>query len=158
MSGINTALGRGAEAAPVVIRLVVGVIMLAHGWQKLTVMGPGAFGEGMLAGLGVPAPVLTGYVVTFVELVGGAALVVGLGTRLAALPIALVLAGATVLVKVDLGLIAPEGAPMPGAELDLALLAGLIVVALAGPGPFSVDRRLGLEDGVAPAGRSAAVA
>jgi uncharacterized membrane protein YphA (DoxX/SURF4 family) len=50
-----------------------------------------------------------------------------------------------VLVKVDLGLIAPMGSPLPGAELDLALIAGLVGLMLLGPGRLSADYALGIE-------------
>ena len=32
------------DAALLVVRLIAGIIMLAHGWQKLTVFGPANFG------------------------------------------------------------------------------------------------------------------
>ncbi len=136
-----SSLGRLADFAPLVARVVVGIILAAHGWQKL-VGGPGAFGESTLAGLGVPLPVLMGFVVTFVELVGGIFLILGLLSRLSALLLTINLLVATLLVKVELGLIAAEGA---GAELDLALIAGFLVVLLAGPGKLSLDRILGLD-------------
>ena len=115
-------LQRLASAAPVVARVLVGVVMAAHGWEKLTDMTPAGFGEGMLEGLGVPAPVFFGWVVTLVELVG-----------------------ALLLVKVDIGLLAPMGADMPGAELEFGLLAGLVTVLLLGPGRPSLDHALAIE-------------
>lgn len=136
---------RAAGAAPVVLRVVIGLVMAAHGWQKLTMMGPANFGSDMLGGLGIPAPVAFGYLVTFSELIGGLLLVVGLLTRLATLPLIVILAVATITVKLDLGLIAAMGAPMPGAELDLTLIAGLVAVLLLGPGRPSLDNRLGIE-------------
>jgi putative oxidoreductase len=140
-------LRRLAPAAPVIARLLVGTVMAVHGWQKLTEMTPAGFGEGMLGMLGVPAPVLFGWIVTLIELVGGLALIVGALTRIAALLNAGVLVGALLLVKVDIGLIAPMGADMPGAELEFGLLAGLLVVALLGPGRPSVDHAIGMETG-----------
>lgn len=47
--------------------------------------------------------------------------------------------------KLDIGLIAGASAPMPGAELDLALLAGLVAVLLLGPGRPSLDHMLNIE-------------
>lgn len=140
-------LRRLAPAAPVIARLLVGTVMAVHGWQKLTEMTPAGFGEGMLGMLGVPAPVLFGWIVTLVELVGGLALIVGALTRIAALLNIGVLVGALLLVKIDIGLIAPVGADMPGAELEFGLLAGLLVVALLGPGKPSVDHAIGIEVG-----------
>jgi putative oxidoreductase len=140
-------LRRLAPAAPVIARLLVGIVMAVHGWQKLTEMTPAGFGDGMLDMLGVPAPVLFGWIVTLIELVGGVALIVGAVTRIAALLNAGVLLGALLLVKIDIGLIAPMGADMPGAELEFGLLAGLLVVALLGPGRPSIDHAIGLEKG-----------
>lgn len=140
-----SALSQAAGAAPVVLRVVIGVVMAAHGWQKLTMMGPAGFGREMLAGLGVPAPVAFGYLVTFTELIGGLLLVVGLLTRLATLPLIVILVVATIAVKTDIGLISAAGAPLPGAELDLTLIAGLIAVLVLGPGRPSLDHLLGVE-------------
>jgi putative oxidoreductase len=137
-------VARLAGIAPLVVRVIVGVIMVAHGLQKLTQMGPGNFGGQVLAGLGVPLPELMGYVVTFVELLGGILLIVGLFSRLTALLLTIDLVVAVLLVKLNVGLIAPQGSGA-GAELDLALIAGLLVVLLAGPGKLSVDHTLGLE-------------
>lgn len=51
----NPVVQRFAPAAPVVLRLIVGIVMAGHGWQKLTQVGPAMFGESMVAGLGLPA-------------------------------------------------------------------------------------------------------
>ena len=137
------ALHRLAPAAPVIARVVVGVIMAAHGWDKLQ-DGPAGFGQGLLAGLGIPAPEVVAWIVTVIELGGGIALIVGALSRLAALANVGVLIGAIVTVKAEAGLIAEEGV---GYELDLALIAGLLVVALLGPGRPSIDHALGIERG-----------
>lgn len=75
--------------------------MFAHGLQKLQ-GGPANFGR-FLSQLGVPAPELMAYVVTFVELVGGALLIVGFLSRLSALLLTIDLAVAILLVKVNIG-------------------------------------------------------
>ncbi|MEJ7819187.1 MAG: DoxX family protein [Rubrobacteraceae bacterium] len=137
-------LGRMAGFGLLAARVILGIIMTAHGFQKLTQMGAGAFGEQVLGGLGVPAPVLMGYVVTFVELLGGVLLIVGLLSRLSALLLTINLIVALFLVKLGVGLIAsPESGA--GAELDLALIAGFLVVLFAGPGALSLDRILGID-------------
>jgi putative oxidoreductase len=136
-------MDRFADFAPLVVRVIVGIIMAAHGWQKLTQMGAANFGEQMLGGLGVPLPVLMGYVVTFIELFGGILLILGLLSRLAALLLTIDLIVAILLVKVNVGFL--SGSSGTGAELDLALIAGLLVILLAGPGKLSLDHALGLE-------------
>ena len=135
-------MARLASLAPLAVRVIVGIIMVAHGLQKLT-GGPANFGQG-LSGMGVPLPVLMAYVVTFVELIGGILLIIGLLSRLAALLLTIDLAVAILLVKVNTGLIAPQGSGA-GAELDLALIAGLLVILFAGPGKLSLDYALGLD-------------
>ena len=95
----------------------------------------------------VPAPALTAPLVTALETIGGLALLAGIGTRVAAASLAAVLAGAVVFVKTDLGII--SSGPMPGAELDIALLAGLVALLLLGPGNLSADRAVGLEPALA---------
>ncbi len=136
-------LQRLTHLAPLVLRVGLGIVFVAHGWQKLT-NGPSGFAQ-MLVGLDVPAPEVLAWLVTVAELVGGVLLLLGLLTRLATLPLIATMVGAIALVKADLGVIAPMGAPMPGAELDIALLAGLLALALIGPGRLSVDHAVGVE-------------
>src|SRR5215212_1970646 len=130
-------------AGLLVLRVILGVIMAAHGLQKIQ-RGPAEFGRTALDSLGVPAPEVVGYVVTFAELGGGLLLILGLLTRLAALILTVDLVVAIVLVKVRVGLIAEEGAGA-GAELDLALIAGFGALLLMGAGALSLDRLIGLE-------------
>jgi putative oxidoreductase len=126
-----------------ILRAVVGFLMAAHGLQKLNA-GPSEFGSTTLDSLGVPAPILAGYVVTFVELGGGILLVLGLLTRLAALLLTIDLVVAIVLVKTKVGLIGQMAA---GAELDLAYIAAFLALFLMGPGKASLDRLVGLDRG-----------
>jgi putative oxidoreductase len=147
-------LNRLAEFAPLVVRVIVGVIISAHGWQKL-MGGPANFAGG-LTHLGVPLPGLMAWVVTFVELVGGILLIVGLFSRLAALLLTIEFIVIILTVKIHVPLIAPPNSAYPGTELDLALLAGFLVVLLMGPGRISLDHALGIEREVdeGPAARS----
>jgi putative oxidoreductase len=107
-------VARFAGLAPLLVRVIVGIIMTAHGWQKLSQMGPAGFGQ-VLGQIGIPLPGLMGFVVTFVELVGGILLIVGLLSRLGALLLTINLTVAILLVKVNVGLIAPSDAPGVGA-------------------------------------------
>jgi putative oxidoreductase len=138
-------LSQLAGLAPLAVRAILGIIMNAHGAQKLQ-MGPANIGQG-LAGMGVPLPVLTGYVVTFAELFGGILLVVGLLSRLTALLLTVNLTVAILLVNVGIGFLTPPGAASSGVELPLALNAGLLAILLAGPGKLSLDHALGIEKG-----------
>ena len=119
--------------------------MAVHGWQKLTEVGPANFGRQALANLGVPLPVFMGYVVTLAELIGGILLIVGLLSRLAALILAIEMVFTTLLVKINVGFIAPPGSGA-GAELDLILLAAFLTILLVGPGRLSLDELIGIEE------------
>jgi putative oxidoreductase len=130
----TTILPQRVNAALAILRIVVGVIFIAHGAQKLFVFGlagvVGAFGQ-----MGVPLPGVTGPAIAFLEFFGGIALILGLLTQAVALLIAVDMLGAIALVKINKGLIG-------GYEFELVLLASALVLALAGAGEYSLDRML----------------
>lgn len=145
MRRIHHSLDRFRPIAMLVVRVTVGAVFLIHGIDKFD--SGISMVEGAFSNWGVPLPGLTAPLVAVVEVVGGAALILGAGTRLAAMALSAVLVGALLYVKADLGVISTE--PMPGAEVDLALLAGLVALIFTGPGTLSVDGAVGLEDPVA---------
>jgi len=128
------------DLAPAVLRLFVGIVVAYHGWEKVR-GGIAGFG-GFLDSLGVPFPGLMAYVVTFLELGGGVLLILGFLTRVWALMIAVEMIFTTLLVKLDVGLIGEGGA---GAELDILIFAGCVVVLLLGPGRLSLDWAVRIE-------------
>lgn len=131
-------LGSLSGFAPTILRVIIGIIFTAHGWDKL--QGDPSNFAGFLTTLNVPAPEIMAWLVTLLELVGGILLILGALTRLVALLFVLLMISSTLLVKVDVGLIGAQGA---GAELDLALLAGVLALALLGAGKLSVDDKIG---------------
>ncbi|MGW9413966.1 DoxX family protein [Arthrobacter cupressi] len=117
-----------------VLRVIVGFIFAAHGWQK--------FSEFTIAGtqaaftqMGVPAASAAAPLVAGLELVGGIALIAGILTRVFGALLALNMLGALVLVHAPAGVFVANG----GYELVLALGGGALAVALAGAGRLSVD-------------------
>jgi len=132
-----------SEVALLVVRVIVGIVIGAHGWQKLTVIGPANFGQSFLAQSGVPLPIFMGYVVTCTEVIGGILLIVGLLSRLAALLLTINLVIATLLVNIHVGLLSSTDGV--GAELPLALIAGFLAILSVGPGRLSLDYLLGVE-------------
>ena len=130
-----------AQVALGIIRIVAGVIFVAHGYQKFFMMGlPGV--TGFFTQVGAPLPGITAIVVATLELAGGFALLIGFFARFIAIPLALDIAGAIVLVHIKNGFFVPGGV-----EFVMLLMASAIAIAIAGPGKFSVDRGLarGLE-------------
>ena len=126
-------LDRLNPLALLVLRLGLGIIMIAHGWQKLSV-GLGKF-MGFLSNIGAPG--WMAYLVVAAEFGGGILLLVGLLTRLAALSVVIDMAVAVAKVHWKNGLISSPG--KAGYEFPLA--CGIIAFALIflGAGPISLD-------------------
>lgn len=141
MYTVATVFGRIAAATPVIVRIVIGFMMTAHGWDKIQ-GGPTGFGEFLGSELGLPAGVALGWFVTFLEFAGGIMLILGLLSRVVAALMTVELIGAIMLVTWQNGLIGEEGV---GFERDLAYISAFVVVMLLGPGKPSVDHAMGLE-------------
>ena len=127
--GINPGAGLA------ILRVVLGVIFLAHGGSKL--MGGMEGTIGMFGSLGIPLPTVSAWGIALLETVGGAALVVGFLVT----PIAVLLA-----VHMIVGIFVVHlgngffviGPGQNGIEFNLLLAAGLAALVLAGPGDLTV--------------------
>lgn len=126
-----------SEIGLALVRIVVGIVFFVHGWQKLFMFGFEGT-AGFLGSIGVPAPLVMAVVVTLVELLGGLALIVGLFTRLAAIPIAVTMLVALFTVHLANGFFVSNG----GYEFVLTLFVANVSLALAGGGAFAVDNML----------------
>jgi putative oxidoreductase len=122
------------DAALLVIRVVLGIIMLYHGWPKLTNLGGTIEG---FTGMGIPLPPLAATFSMVAEVGGGLLLLLGVLTDVAGLLVAIDMLGAITFVHAKNGFAVMDG----GVEWPLALLAMALGVALAGPGRFSVGGR-----------------
>jgi putative oxidoreductase len=138
MNAIVPPVGQAAALGVAVLRVVVGGTFLMHGWQKLFDMGLPATAT-FFAKLGVPAPELAAAMVTSFEIVCGIALVFGVISHWAAMPLALDMLAAIFLFHLPRGFFVGEG----GVELVLLLLAGLVTLMLNGSGALSLDDLIG---------------
>jgi putative oxidoreductase len=128
---------RLTTVALTVLRVILGFLFAAHGWQKFnewTIAGT----QASFAKMGVPAADIMAPAVAVLELAGGAALILGILTRVVAALLVLDMLGALFLVHAPAGVFAANG----GYELVLLLAAAAFTLALAGPGRLSVDRAL----------------
>ena len=116
-----------------VIRIVLGIVMVAHGGQKLFTFGHAGVAGGF-AQMGMPAPQIAAALIIAVEFVGGLLMLAGLFTRWAGLAFAFAMLVASVQVHL------PNGFFMPGGyEFTMTLGAIALGLALTGGGRFSVD-------------------
>ena len=118
-----------------VLRVVVGIVFVAHGFDKFFVSGVGGT-AGFFGQIGIPLPGLSAFLVSFFELVGGAALVLGFYTRLAAIPLAVISLVAMFTVHISNGFFAQSG----GIEFLLVLTAACVTFILSGAGEAALQR------------------
>ena len=141
----NDCGSRRADGRLLVARILVGVVLIAHGWQKFATYGIGGV-TAPFAQMGVPLPGVSAVFAAVVELVGGAALLLGAATVIAGALVVLDMLGAFLLVHIGNGVLVTDN----GFELVWMIAATALVLIAAGPGRFSVDAAL--------AGRRRAVA
>lgn len=123
-----------------VARVVLGIIMLAHGIQKwMGIEGVVGMFQDMI---GLPG--FLAYVTAAVELVGGLALIVGFKVRIASILIGIIMVGAIVTVKIPMVGFFGNG-QMAGWEYDLSLLALAVLLSLSGSQLFSIDGKSSTE-------------
>ncbi|GAA2261353.1 DoxX family protein [Glycomyces scopariae] len=114
-------------------RVVLGIVFIAHGWQKWN-QGIDATAQGMES-MGIPAPTLSAYFTVLSELVGGALLIVGALLPLVGLALAGVMLGAMYFVHLDGGFFSRDG----GYEYVLVLAAASIAIGFSGGGLLALD-------------------
>jgi Predicted membrane protein len=133
------------DVALLVVRVVVGIIFVAHGAQKLF----GFFGGPGLAAIVQPPPDgmgLLGYPVTIGEFFGGLGLIFGFLSRFSAASLIVIMLGAIGLVHGQhgffLGHTPTDTLATSGFEYNLALIGLLAPILIAGPGRFAIGQFL----------------
>lgn len=142
-NGGSTGLARWAS---IPLRLIVGYGFMAHGFAKLS-RGSDVFATA-LSGLGVPAPHVMAWLTIGIELLGGAAVLLGAGVVIASIPMTAVLLVAIATVHLPYGFssiklvaVTADGPQFgkPGYETVLLYIACLAALVARGAGPLSID-------------------
>ncbi len=129
------------------LRIALGYTMVAHGWQKIIGKSPDAvfsfsnMHQNMigfstyLEGMGVPLPLLSAYLATAAEFLGGIGLIVGLFTPIAAFGVFFTMIVAIYTVHWDEGFISKKG----GFEYPFMLMMTALYFMIRGAGCISLD-------------------
>ncbi len=121
------------------VRIALGLVLLPHGINKLF-FGDALNAAKTMAGLGLTPPLAWAYFIGVVEAVGGALLILGLWTRVAAAAFVIQLA------VIDFGVLWPKWWwGQRGMEYVTLMLLCAIAIFFRGGGLLSVDRKLGKE-------------
>ncbi|MFJ7938671.1 DoxX family protein [Peribacillus sp. NPDC096622] len=124
------------EIGTFLLRVMLGISFFLHGLSKFK--GGLDNTSGWFQSIGIPG--FMAYVVGFIELVGGIALIIGLGTRIISALLVFIMAGAIVYVKFPAGFLGNgEGS---GYELDLVLMIIALHLLLNGSRFLSIDSKL----------------
>ena len=125
--------------ALLLIRILVGWVFVSEGIQKF--LFPAQLGVGRFEKIGIPSPHVMAPFVGTVEIVCGTLLLIGLFTRLAAIPLLIVISVAIATTKIPM--IAKSGiwAMLHEARVDFSMLLGLLFLLLSGAGTLSLDAR-----------------
>ncbi len=124
------------DAGAVVLRVILGLTFFIHGLSKFQ----GGIGNtvGFFESLGILG--FLAYVVAIIELIGGIMLILGIGTRIVSGLFVVIMLGAIFTVKLSVGFLG-DG-QMAGYELELALLAMAIFLAISNSTSFSLGNKL----------------
>ncbi len=121
----------------ILLRLAVGAVFLSEGIQKF--LFPSALGVGRFTKIGIPAPEIMAPFVGVVEVGCGALLILGLLTRLAAIPLILDMLVAIVTTKLPILLKSGSWAMAHEARTDYTMLLGCLFFLIVGAGRWSAD-------------------
>jgi putative oxidoreductase len=124
----------------ILIRLIVGAVFLSEGIQKF--LYPAELGAGRFAKIGLPAPDMLGPCVGSFEIACGLLVLVGLLTRLAAVPLITIMLVAITTTKVPILLASGFWKMAHEARTDWSMLFGALFLLIVGGGPWSLDASL----------------
>jgi putative oxidoreductase len=141
MSILNKLTQTASHPGIILIRLMVGVVFVSEGIQKF--LFPALRGAGRFEKIGLPNPDFLGGFVGATEIICGLLVLLGLYTRLAAVPLLIIMLVAIFTTKS--AVLADKGfwEMMHGSRTDWSMLLGSIFLIWQGGGRWSIDKKLG---------------
>ena len=121
------------------VRLMVGSVFASEGIQKF--LFSDALGVGRFIKIGIPMPEIMAPFVGIVEILFGGLILVGLFTRLAAIPLLINILVAIATTKIPLLLESGFWKMAHEARVDWSMVLGLVCLLLVGGGRWSLDAR-----------------
>lgn len=124
----------------IIIRFIVGLVFLSEGIQKF--LFPIIRGAGRFEKIGLPSPEFLGSFVGTFEILCGILILIGLFTRLASIPILIIMIVAIATTKTEI--LTSDGfwQMMHSSRTDWAMLLGSLFLLIKGGGNWSVDKLL----------------
>jgi len=126
-----------AAAAVIIIRLMVGAVFVSEGTQKF--LYPADAGAGRFERIGIPAPQFVAPLVACFEIGCGTLLLVGLATRLAAVPLIVIMITAIATTKIPILMHDGFWRIAHEARTDWSMLLGSVFLLIVGGGAWSLD-------------------
>jgi putative oxidoreductase len=128
------------DIAYTAVRVIIGYILLMHGWLKVGTYGVAGV-SGLMAKSGLEPATAFALAAMFLETVGAICIILGLFTRFFAAALAIELLIGFLAVHLKNGFDVSKG----GFEYILLLGIVMFAIAIRGGGPYSVDRMIGKE-------------
>lgn len=125
-------------ATTLLIRLMVGAVFLSEGIQKF--LFADQLGSGRFEKIGLPNPDFLGPFVGSFEIICGSLVLIGLLTRLASIPLIIIMLVAIATTKAEVLANSGFWEMMHGSRTDWAMLLGGIFLLIKGGGKWSVDQ------------------
>jgi uncharacterized membrane protein YphA (DoxX/SURF4 family) len=130
-----------APAAAVLVRLIVGAVFLSEGIQKF--LFPAEVGAGRFAKIGFPLPEIVAPFVGCFEIACGALVLFGFLTRLAVVPLIIIMLTAIGTTKIPILMQQGFWKMAHEARTDWSMLLGSLFLLIVGAGSLSIDASLG---------------
>lgn len=137
---LNKIIQTDHSKTTIIIRLIVGAVFLSEGIQKF--LFPAIRGAGRFEKIGLPSPEFLGTFVGTFEIICGALILIGLFTRLASIPLIIIMLAAIATTKADV--LSNQGfwEMLHGSRTDWSMLLGSIFLLIKGGGYWSLDFKL----------------